>query len=256
MDAVPGLPTYFIFTPTKTTEEYRDELRNFPEYNKPKDPNDPESPMLWEAFNYELACAELCGKSHYSMRRLVRIVSEEEYNAWLAKQKSYYMTTIRNTENDPNKGEMLSVEANEHRDWLNNKIDLAVKVGTGAIANVGVPTAELNTIPLEFVQFTSGSDSLTADSKYQLNDLAEALKKYPTMKIEIGGHTDNQGDAASNKVLSQQRANAVKTYLVSQGIEAGRMTAVGYGSSKPKESNDTDAGRQQNRRTEFTITAF
>jgi len=81
MDAVPGLPTYFVFTPIKTTEEYREELSNYSEYNVHKDPNDPTSPLLWEDFNYELACAELCGKSHYSMRRIVRIVSQEEYDA-------------------------------------------------------------------------------------------------------------------------------------------------------------------------------
>ena len=54
---------------------------------KPDDPTDPESPMLWEAFNYELACAELCGSGHWSMRREVRVVSEDEYEAWLAEQK-------------------------------------------------------------------------------------------------------------------------------------------------------------------------
>ena len=54
--------------------------------------NDPESKMLWEEFNYELACAELCGKSHYSMRRIVRIVTQAEYDAWLAKQQSYYQS--------------------------------------------------------------------------------------------------------------------------------------------------------------------
>src|SRR5690606_22687822 len=114
MDAVPGLPTYFVFTPTKTTEEYRDELRNYPEYNKPKDPADPESPMLWEAFQYELACAELCGRSHYSMRRVVRIVSEEEYNVWLGQQQSYYLNNIRGKEGDPNQGKLLDIEIKQN----------------------------------------------------------------------------------------------------------------------------------------------
>ena len=101
MDAVPGMPTYFVFTPTTTTDEYRKRLREYPEYNVPANPEDPESPMLWEEFNYELACAELCGEGHYSMRKLVRIVTEEEYEAWTESQQSYYEATIKGTSNDP-----------------------------------------------------------------------------------------------------------------------------------------------------------
>ena len=251
MDAVPGLPTYFIFTPEKTTEEYRAELSKYPEYNKPKDPTDPESKMLWEEFNYELACAELCGKSHYSMRRIVRIVSQAEYDAWLAKQQSFYASSIRGTDADPNKGKLLEYEIGLNKEALNMAVEKA-------IVNTGIPLkpeeeAALRTIRLDYVQFETGSNALTADSKYQLSDLAEILKKYPQITIEIGGHTDNTGDAAQNKTLSQQRADIVKTYLVDQGIGAGRLTSVGYGSSKPVDTNDTDAGRQKNRRTEFRI---
>mgnify|MGYP001420602640 CR=1 FL=1 len=76
MDAVPGMPTYFVFTPIKTTAEYRNELRKYPEYNQPSDPADPTGPKRWEKFEYELACAELCGKGHYSMKRIIRVVSQ------------------------------------------------------------------------------------------------------------------------------------------------------------------------------------
>ena len=255
MDAVPGLPTYFVFTPTKTTEEYRNILRNYPEYNVPADPNDPESKMRWETFNYELACAELCGKSHYSMRRIVRIVSEDEYNAWLAKQQSYYGSSIRGKDSDPNKGRLLEYEIRQNRDALNTAVESAVKAATGMSGNAGAPTTDLNLIRLDYVQFETGSNALTSDSKYQLDDLAEILQKYPQMKIELGGHTDNVGDPAVNKTLSQQRADIVKTYLTGKGIAAARLTAVGYGSTKPADTNDTDAGRQKNRRTEFRITA-
>ncbi len=95
MDAIPGLPTYFIFTPKMTTEEYRMELKKYPEYNVPADPNEPTGPKKWEVFNYELACAELCGKGHFSMRKLVKIVSNEEYQKWLANQKSSFETNIQ-----------------------------------------------------------------------------------------------------------------------------------------------------------------
>jgi cytochrome c oxidase subunit II len=110
MDAVPGMPTYFVFTPSKTTEEYRQELAKYPAYQAPSDPADPNSEPLWKVFNYELACAELCGQGHYSMRRLVRIVSQAEYEKWLSEQQSYYVSTIRNKAGDPYKDQPLPGE--------------------------------------------------------------------------------------------------------------------------------------------------
>lgn len=110
MDAVPGMPTYFVFTPIKTTDEYRQELSNYPEYNVPADPKDPASKMLWEVFDYELACAELCGRGHYSMRRVVRIVEPDEFEAWQAQQQSYFFSNVRGKEDDPWKGVVLEGE--------------------------------------------------------------------------------------------------------------------------------------------------
>ena len=110
MDAVPGIPTYFVFTPEKTTEDYRQMLKEYEEYQVPTDPEDPESEPKWKTFNYELACAELCGQGHYSMRKLVRIVSEEEYKNWLTTQPSWYQQNIRNTDADPYSGEELPTD--------------------------------------------------------------------------------------------------------------------------------------------------
>ena len=73
------------------------------------------------------------------------------------------------------------------------------------------------------------------------------------MRIEIAGHTDNVGSAEFNLRLSLDRASAVRAYLVENGIAAKRLVAKGYGSTKPKATNDTEEGRQQNRRTEFAI---
>ncbi|NJN77598.1 MAG: cytochrome c oxidase subunit II [Saprospiraceae bacterium] len=106
MDAVPGMPTYFVFTPTVTTEQYRKNLgaldKNgeplYPEWHTPSDPADPTSVPRWKKFDYELACAELCGNGHYSMRRIVEIVSQEEYDRWLAEQTPYYTSTIKKEE--------------------------------------------------------------------------------------------------------------------------------------------------------------
>jgi cytochrome c oxidase subunit 2 len=88
MDAVPGMPTYFIFKPTITTDEMRQKLSQDAEWQEPYK-NDPEK-KRWEMFDYELACAELCGKGHYSMRRIIKIVTMEEYLKWLGEQKPYF----------------------------------------------------------------------------------------------------------------------------------------------------------------------
>jgi cytochrome c oxidase subunit 2 len=103
MDAVPGMPTYFVFTPTVTTEEYRQNLKKYPEYQSPSDPKDPASEPLWKTFNFELACAELCGKGHFSMKKVVKIVTQSEYDAWLKEQQSFYKANIEGKAEDPRK---------------------------------------------------------------------------------------------------------------------------------------------------------
>ena len=73
------------------------------------------------------------------------------------------------------------------------------------------------------------------------------------MKIEISGHTDSKGTDSYNLTLSQNRAQSVVDYLAAHGIDKGRLKAAGYGETKPIDTNDTDEGRQNNRRTEFEI---
>jgi cytochrome c oxidase subunit 2 len=246
MDAVPGLPTYFIFTPTKTTEEYREELSAYPEWQVPVDPNDPSGPQKWEEFNYELACAELCGRGHYSMRRGVRIVTESEYNAWLNSQKSFYVQNIRNTENDPLIGQLLQYEIDERAEDLQQDFELAL------IQDDPSETA----ITLKNVFYASGSAELEDDSKYELDNLISLLKDYMDVSVEISGHTDNTGNADANQILSSARANSVRDYLVANGIDASRINSVGYGGNSPVDSNDTDEGRKKNRRVEMRITSL
>lgn len=244
MDAVPGLPTYFVFTPTKTTEEYREELRKYKEYQTPSDPADPKSDPLWKTFQYELACAELCGKGHYSMRRLVKIVSDSEYEAWLKGQKSTYLSSIRNTDEDPFKGQVLDIEVKQRKAAFDASVNTILK----SDSLIGKQT-----IRLDYIQFETGSAKLTADSKYELDNLIDLMSNNSTLKLEVDGHTDNTGDATANLSLSNLRANAVKDYLVNKGIDAARLVAVGFGQTKPIDTNETDAGRQKNRRTEFKI---
>ncbi|MGV6860645.1 MAG: OmpA family protein [Putridiphycobacter sp.] len=110
-------------------------------------------------------------------------------------------------------------------------------------------------IALRNIFFDTGKSTLRPESNAELDRLVKLLKDVPSLKIELSGHTDNTGSASGNQKLSQDRAQAVVNYLVSKGISKGRLTAKGYGSSKPVASNNTAEGRQQNRRTEFEIIA-
>jgi cytochrome c oxidase subunit 2 len=252
MDAVPGMPTYFVFTPTLTTEEYRQNLGaldsdgqpKYPEWHEPSDPDDPESSKRFESFNYELACAELCGEGHYAMRRLVRIVSESEYEAWLKEQQSYYMSSIRNTDEDPWTDVLHDIEIQQRSQEFSDKLETAISS----------EDASDNTIELDHVSFETDSDKLKPLSRYQLDNLVSAMNNYPNMTIQIMGHTDNQGEAGYNQQLSERRAQAVYSYLAGKGVSESRMNAVGYGASQPVAENDTEEGREQNRRVEFRFT--
>ena len=112
-----------------------------------------------------------------------------------------------------------------------------------------------NTITLTNIFFDLGKATLRIESNAELDRLVKLMNDAPKLKIEISGHTDNTGSAAMNENLSQQRANAVVAYILTKGIDTSRLTAKGYGSKKPIATNDTESGRQQNRRTEFKITS-
>jgi outer membrane protein OmpA-like peptidoglycan-associated protein len=103
------------------------------------------------------------------------------------------------------------------------------------------------------VFFKSGEDILTPESFAEINILLVYLKARPNLRIELFGHTDNSGDEASNQLLSQKRAEAIGNYLIKKGISEIRIKAIGYGSSKPIDSNLTESGRKANRRVEFNL---
>ncbi len=248
MDAVPGIPTYFVFTPIKTTDEFRQELRKYPEYQLPSDPNDPNSEPKWKAFNYELACAELCGKGHYSMRRVVKIVSPEEWEIWNKTQKSYYFSSIRNTEEDPFIGKPVMSEALMKGEALKEMLKVAL--------DTAMTNATERILQLDNIYFESGSATLQKESEIALNILKESFDKNPKLKVEISGHTDNTGEVTANLKLSQDRAQAVKDYLVTNGVKAEQIMTIGLGSTRPVESNDTEEGKTKNRRIEFKILSF
>ncbi|MCS7076650.1 MAG: OmpA family protein [Bacteroidia bacterium] len=110
-----------------------------------------------------------------------------------------------------------------------------------------------NNIVLNKVHFDPGSANLRPESYEDLNTVVDLLKSNPDLRIEIQGHTDNQGDKQKNMQLSQERAMSVKNYLVKKGIDPSRIDAVGYGDTQPIASNDTEANRQKNRRIEYRV---
>lgn len=101
------------------------------------------------------------------------------------------------------------------------------------------------------IKFDVNKSIIKNESMGFLNELSRWLKENPSVKLEIGGHTDSDGDDASNLKLSQARADAVKTQLVTMGIDASRLNTKGYGESKPVSNNTTPEGKTLNRRVEF-----
>lgn len=106
-------------------------------------------------------------------------------------------------------------------------------------------------IVLEGITFETNKSDITPESEVILMQALKTLQTYPDIVVEISGHTDDVGSNASNQKLSQRRADSVKGWLVSKGIPAERMTAVGYGEDKPRVANDSAENRRLNRRIEF-----
>jgi len=104
------------------------------------------------------------------------------------------------------------------------------------------------------VLFDTNSAALKAGSYDEISRVAQVLNQYPETTIMIAGHTDSTGSDTYNQQLSEQRAMSVKNALAGQGVNPARMSAIGYGESKPIADNNTESGRQTNRRVAITIT--
>lgn len=118
--------------------------------------------------------------------------------------------------------------------------------------NVDV-NALVKALNLQIINFASGSSDIPADNKAILDQAVTLLNKVSGVKLNVGGHTDSTGNAASNKALSQRRAQAVVDYLTSKGVDASKLVAQGHGSDQPVAENTTDEGRFKNRRIEFSV---
>jgi outer membrane protein OmpA-like peptidoglycan-associated protein len=110
-----------------------------------------------------------------------------------------------------------------------------------------------STVRMNNLFFVTGKSEINKWSYPELQRLIDLMKSHKKMEVEIAGHTDNVGSDKINNALSLERANSVRDYLISNGIEGERLIAKGYGKTKPLEKNDTEEGRQKNRRVDFTI---
>ena len=112
----------------------------------------------------------------------------------------------------------------------------------------------ISAVNLNVINFPTGSAQIPSDEYDFLNKVAAAIKAAPANTVlEVGGYTDNTGDPAANLALSQQRAEAVRNYLVQQGIGPDVLVAKGYGDARPVASNDSEEGKFRNRRIEFAV---
>lgn len=130
--------------------------------------------------------------------------------------------------------------------------EIAKKVPDAKVLRVG------EGIMVEFnsaVLFGFDQSNLSNEAKTNLDKLVQVLDGYPDTDIEIQGHTDSKGSLTYNQALSERRASAVASYLISKNLSVDRLTVIGYGETLPKYQNETEEDRAQNRRVEFVITA-
>ncbi|MGB5420203.1 OmpA family protein [Algibacter sp.] len=147
--------------------------------------------------------------------------------------------------------------ADKDGDGVLDKDDKCPEV-KGTVANNGCPEVtetvqkQLNEYA-KTILFDTGKSSIKAQSASVLADIIGILKEYPTAKFTVEGHTDSVGSESLNQRLSDSRANSVKEYLVENGIDAFRLSSLGYGESSPIDTNNTRAGRANNRRVEINL---
>ena len=157
----------------------------------------------------------------------------------------------------------ISLPANENYDlrvaadgYIANKDKLLLRqLGTAALnRDFNLTPLEVGaTVQLQNVLFERGTTSMIGNSTDDLQEVISLMQENPNMQIELSGHTDNTGRPDLNLLLSQDRADAVKKYLVEQGISEERVIAKGYGGSRPIASNNVEEERRKNRRVEFTV---
>ena len=154
-------------------------------------------------------------------------------------------------ETDPREGSAIVEDTDG--DGVADSVDKCPDTPAGFEVNTrGCVAFEGKTISFAGIRFRTGRATIDPKSESELRRAVQVLVDNPEVRVEIGGHTDSRGSAKTNLRLSNQRAAAVKRYLVRRGVAADRLTTKGYGETKPVETNKTAAGRAKNRRIEFT----
>ncbi|TVR83033.1 MAG: hypothetical protein EA409_03635 [Saprospirales bacterium] len=121
------------------------------------------------------------------------------------------------------------------------------------VSDIPLEVQEVLNVAMRAVQFDLGRATLRPESFGILNQIADIMSEYPQYNLRISGHTDNIGSASNNQRLSEQRARSCFEYLASRGVSTSRMSFVGYGESRPIDTNETPQGRANNRRVEFNL---
>ena len=155
------------------------------------------------------------------------------------------------------KVDALGCPLDSDNDGIPHYLDKCPDTPAGAVVdNTGCPEKLAKEVSIDLnITFVSGKADIHGDDSAEIQKVADFMKKYPDVKVTIEGYTDNRGNAAMNKKLSQKRAEAVKEELVKSGVEASRLSAVGYGAANPIADNKTEEGRARNRRVIATAKA-
>lgn len=163
--------------------------------------------------------------------------------------------TLKEVIAEPVKVEEIKEEVEEKAAEEAKVIPVSAPIVTPEETKVELKEEEAEIIKKAFdnLEFETGKNVIKNESYSSLNELASLLDKKNTWKLKVSGHTDNQGDAATNMVLSEKRAVAVKMYLIMQGIAPDRIKVEWFGATKPIADNATEEGRQKNRRVEMLI---
>lgn len=259
MDCVPGVPTTFYFTPTQTTLEKREELAKLPEWQKI---NELTGAPRYTTFMYELACAELCGRSHFAMQKYVMVVEQAEYDKWVRSHTPIYEGVKKAKEAATPVAMESSLEETNMMKEIKLSSGIAMNVSASGVENMLVSFIEdknkvvdkTTWFSFDRLMFESGKATLKTESQDQLKNIAEIMKAYPQVEIKLGGYTDNVGDEKANTTLSNDRANSVMAELIKLGVAGSRLSAEGYGPQFPVASNDTEEGKAKNRRIDIRVT--
>lgn len=153
---------------------------------------------------------------------------------------------VMNTNNLSGKPNNVTIDVNGYE----NSFIKNVRIAAGGI-DIYKKVTTNSKIIMHGILFDVDKSTLKPESMGSINQILNIMKKDPSLKFEIDGHTDNTGNAAHNLTLSQQRGDAVKSQLISMGIDGSRLSTKGFGDTKPIDTNDTPEGKANNRRVEF-----